>query len=148
MEEYLRELEEFRKKVKIGEYLQAVSSQKDLFIHRFYKKIVTQMGKDWERETLQDVEEYKNELSEELCIQNFLPHVQVKRSSIAIVFSIPHWMPIDFDKLEPFFHHKGVIKVYLNDSCLIDWTKEVSGRDSIIMVGLRYACSLHDHVKV
>ncbi len=64
------------------------------------------------------------------------------RSSIAIVFSIPHWMPIDFDKLKPFFHHKGVIKVYLNDSCLIDWTKEVREWDYIIMVGLRYACSL------
>ncbi len=127
MEKYLRELEEFRRKVKIGEYLQVVSSQKDLCIHSFYKKIVTQMGKDWERETLQDVEEYKNELSEELCIQNFLPRVQVIRSSIAIVFSIPHWMPIDFVKLDSFFHHKRVVKVYLNDLCLIDWTKEVSG---------------------
>ncbi len=127
MEEYLSELEEFRKKVKISEYLQAVSSQKDLCSHRFYKKIVTQMGPDWEKETLQDVEEYINEFFEELCIQNFLARFQVIRSSIAIVFSIPHWMQINFVKLEPFFHYKGVVKVYLNDLCLIDWTKEVSG---------------------
>ncbi len=94
------------------------------------------------------MEEYINELCEKLCIQKFWARYRVIRSSIAIVFSIPHWMPIDFDKLEPFFHHKGVIKVYLNDSCIIDWTNEVSGRDYIIMVGLRYACNLHDHVKV
>ncbi len=136
MEKYLRELEEFRKKVKISEYLQAVSQQKDLCSHRFYKRIVTQMGPDWEKETLQDVEEYTNELSEKLCIQNFLARFQVMRSSIAIVFSIPHWMPIDFVKLEPFFHHKGVIKVYLNDLCLVDWTKEVSGWVSLIYASL------------
>ncbi len=126
---YLKELKEFRMRVKVSEYLRAVPQQDDVYLdsHHFYKNIITQMGQGWEEKTLQDVEEYKIELSKELYIQTFLPRIQVIRSSIAIVFSIPHWMPIDFVKLEPFFHHKGVIKVYLNDSCLIDWTREVSG---------------------
>ncbi len=120
MDKYLRELKEFRMRVKIGEYLQAVPRKDDVCNHHFYKKITTQMGPDWEKETLQDVEEYKIELSKELYIQTFLPHIQVIRSSIAIVFSIPHWIQINFVKLEPFFRRKGVVKVYLNDSCLID----------------------------
>ncbi len=127
MDKYLRELKQFRMRVKIGEYLRAVPRQDDVCSHHFYKTIMTQMGPDWEKETLQDVEEYKIELSKELYIQTFLPRIQVIRSSIAIVFSIPRGIQINFVKLEPFFHYKGVIKVYLNGSSLIDWTKEVSG---------------------
>ncbi len=40
MEKYLRELEVFRRKVTISEYLQAVSSQKGLSSHCSYKWIV------------------------------------------------------------------------------------------------------------
>ncbi len=126
MSEYLRELEEFRMRVKISDYLQAIPRQGGGYTHRLqsFQKIITQMGKDWEEQTLQDVEEYKIELAEKLYIQTFLLHTLPIHSSI--VFSIPHWMPIDFVELKPFFHHKGVIKVSLNDCCLIDWTKEVS----------------------
>ncbi len=142
MNDYLRELKEFRRRVKISDYLRAVPRHDDVYSHQFLQKIITQMGKDWEKETLQDMEEYKIGLSEKLYIQTFLLHAQPIHSSIAIVFSIPHWMRIDFVKLKPFFHHKGVIKVYLNDLCLIDWTKEVSGWVPIIIVGLIIACVL------
>ncbi len=127
MKNCLKELKKFRMAVKIGEYLRVIPRQEDVCSRQFSTRITTEMRMDWEKNTLQDVEEYKNELSKELYIQIFLPRVHVIRSSIAIVFSIQNGMKINFVKLEPFFLRKGVIKVYLNDYCIIDWTKEVSG---------------------
>ncbi len=74
MNKYSRELKEFRMRVKISDYLQVVSRQDD--VCSLYKNIMTEMEPDWEKATLQDVEEYKNKLCEDLYIQIFLPRVQ------------------------------------------------------------------------
>ena len=127
MNEYLKELKEFRMSVKLGEYLRAIPRPNNVCDNLFSMKILTEMEENWEKQTLQDMEEFKIGFSEKTYIQTFLLHAQPIQSSIAIVFSLPHGIQINFVKLEPFFRHKGVIKVSLNDCCLIDWTKEVSG---------------------
>ena len=121
---YSEELEVFRKTVKVGEFVRANRTESIACHHYFYKKIITIMGDDWEKETLQDVEDYKTELASELQFQPFLTQIHVRRSSIAIVFSIPHWMRINFEQLKPFFRSKNVVKVSLGDFCVIpDLTK-------------------------
>jgi hypothetical protein len=122
---YAEEIGLFRRRVKVGEFIRASHTESPACHHYSYKRIVTIMGDDWEKETLQDVEDYKTELANKLHFQSFLPQVHVRHSSIAIVFSIPHWIQIDFVELEPFFRSKNVVKVCLGDQCLMDWTKQV-----------------------
>ena len=123
---YSKELGMFRRKVKVGEFVRANRTESIACHHYFYKKIITIMGDDWEKETLQDVEDYKTELASELQFQPFLTQIHVRRSSIAIVFSIPHWIQINFEELEPLFMSKKVVKVFLGDFCLMDWTNQVN----------------------
>ena len=126
MTAYLEELEIFRRKVKVGEFVRANNIESVACYHHFYKRIVTIMGDDWKKATLQDVEDYKIKLAGELQFQPFLTQIHVRRSSIAIVFSIPHWIQINFVELEPFFRSKNVVKVCLGDFCLMDLTKQVN----------------------
>ena len=123
MTAYLEELEIFRRRVRVGEFVRANCIDSVACHHYFYKRIITIMGDDWEEETLQDVENYKTELAVKLQFQPFLPQIHVRRSSIAIVFSIPHWIQINF---VPFFRSKRVIKVCIGEFCLMDLTKQVN----------------------
>ena len=127
MRKYLQELEIFRRKVEVEEFVRANHDIESVACHHhFYKRIVTIMGDDWKKASLQDVEDYKMELASELQFQSFLPQIHVRRSSIAIVFSIPHWIQINFVELEPFFWSENVVKVCLGDICLMDLTKQVN----------------------
>ena len=128
IEDYMKGLQNFRSQVKLGEYVRACPTMSHTYKRNFYKQIVTIMGEDWEKETLQDAEDYRIELSEILHFQAFIPRIDVRFSSIAIVFSIPRGIQINFVELEPFFHYKNVSKVYLDEVCLIDWIKKVSVR--------------------
>ena len=126
MRTYLEELEIFRRRVKVGDFVHANHVDSVACHHHFYKRIVTIMGDDWEKETLQDVEDYKTELAIKLQFQPFLTQIHVQPSSIAVVFSIPHWVQINFEQLEPFFWSKNVVKVHLGDICVMDWTNQVN----------------------
>lgn len=119
---------EFRQAVKVGQYIRADHPESRACSHNFYKKIITITGDDWKNKTLQDVEEFKNELSERYRFQTFLTLIHVQHSSIAIVFSVPHWLQINIEEIEPFLFMKKVIKVFLGNTCLIDWTKQVSNK--------------------
>ena len=59
-----KELQNFQRRVKLGEYVRACHTMSHAYKRNFYKQIVTIMGKDWEKETLQDAEDYRIELSE------------------------------------------------------------------------------------
>lgn len=123
---YSKELELFRKNVKVGDFVHANRTESRACHHYFYKKIVSIVGDHWKNKSLEDMEDYRIKLSIELQFQPFLTQIHVKRSSIAIVFSIPHWIQINFEELEPFFRSNGVIKVCLEDLCVIDWTNQVN----------------------
>ena len=116
---YSKELKVFRSKVKVGEFVRA-RTESITCHHHFYKKIITIMRDDWEKKNLQDVEDYNIELATVLQVQPFLTQVHVQRSSIAIVFSIPHWLDINFEQLKPFFKSKNVVKVNLGNFCVIE----------------------------
>ena len=122
MRTYLSRLEVFRKAVKLGQFVHTRSRTRR---HSFYQNIVSVMGDNWEEKSLQDLENYKNGFANELELQRYLTLIDAERSSIAIVFSIPHWIQINFEQLEPFFRSNGAIKVYHGDSCVFDLTKQV-----------------------
>ena len=112
--EYLGELRTFREKVKVGEYVRVSRTEQLADHYLFYKEVITIMGDDWEKETLQDVEDYKIDFCTKISLHPFLTRVHVKRSSIAIVISIPRCEQIKCEEVEPFFRSKGVLKVRLH----------------------------------
>ena len=122
---YLTKLEQFRSEVKLGEYVK--NRQRNITINddKIYKEITAIMGHDWEEKTLQDAENYKNELADKCHIQRLFGRINVTRSSIALVFYVPRWFEVKKEKLEPFFRKQNVRKVYLDDVCFIDWTEQV-----------------------
>lgn len=119
---YLEELERFQASVKVGDYVRARPTENSAFC---YQKIITIMDPKWETKTLKEVERFKKELAKEHRIQPFLARINLKLSSIAIVFCLPHWIKVEMDELEPLFARKKVIQVFWGDLCHIDWTKQV-----------------------
>ena len=109
---YLEKLEQFRSSVKLGDFVQSKPSSKDISTCR-YKKIITIMGKGWEEKTLQEAEDFKNELAEEFSIQPFLTRIHANRSSIALVFYLPPGFEVKMEELGSFFNTRNVSKFYL-----------------------------------
>ena len=123
---YMHELQHFRDSVKIGDFIKA--SHADTNIHHFiYTKIAMVMDRGWANKTLQDAEQFKLEICNESHLpQSFTTRMCVQRSSVAIVFYFPHCIEINTEKLKPVLKWKQVAKVYVENICVIDWTKEVS----------------------
>ena len=123
---YLKKLELFRSSVKLGDFVQSRPSFKDINTCR-YKKITMVMGQSWKGKTLQDAENFKNELAEECSIQPFLTRIHANRSSIALVFYLPLWFEVKMEELAmgSFFKIRNVSEVNLDGVCFFDWTKQV-----------------------
>ena len=124
LSDYLEKLEQFRSSVKLGDFVQSRPSFNDISTCR-YKKITTVMSQGWKEKTLQDAENFKNELAEECSIQPFLTRIHANRSSIALVFYLPPGFDVKMEELGSFFKTRNVSKVYLNDVCFFHWTEQV-----------------------
>ena len=126
MKTYLQELSAFRRCVKIGDFIKA--SHAETNIHNFiYTRIVMVMDPMWENKTLEDAQQLKIEVCNECHLpQSFTTRMCVQRSSVAIVFYIPCQIEICLEDLKPLLHRNKVAKVYVENICVIDWTKQVS----------------------
>ena len=122
---YLEKIEQFRTKVKLGEYVKIRKGSINTSTGKIYQEIVTVMGPGWEDKTLQDAEDFKNKLAEKSLIQPFLTRIHATRHSIALIFYVPRWFEVKKEELEPFFKKQNVRKVYLDDVCFIDWNEQV-----------------------
>ena len=126
-DKYLQELDRFRKGMKICEFIAAAScAEANELRVSFYSHIVTVMDDTWNERTLQDVEEYRKEFCNDCRFpQSFFTKVRIQRSSIAIVFYFPRKSELNIEELKPIFKRRNVVKVLLENICIIDWTKEV-----------------------
>ena len=131
LQTYLQRLNQFRSSVKVHDYVVYVRSANSDINHTevnqlFYRRVITKMGQNWEMRTLQDVEELKIELFRKLNFQPFLARVHVRPSSIAFIMYFPCWIEISprITAMLSFFQLQEVAKVYLDDDCLVDWTKK------------------------
>ena len=118
---YLTKLEQFRHSVKLGEYVQSEHSFVDVSACR-YQEIINIMGQGWEEKTLQDAENFKNELAKRCLIQPFLTRIHANLSSIALVFYLPPLFEVKIEELELFFKAMNVVKVHLDSVCFFDWS--------------------------
>ena len=127
MEEYLRELNRFQKRVKVCDFIAACCTEASEHIAFFYSKIVTVMDPDvWKDCSLHDVEQYRKELCNKCCFpQSIFTKVSIQRSSIAIVFYFPCKTELNIKELLPFLKSKNAVKVFLEDDCVFDFSKQV-----------------------
>ena len=127
MEEYSRELNCFRKRVKVCDFIAACRTEEREHIVSFYSKIVMVMDPDvWKDCSLHDVEQYRIELCNKCYFpQSIFTKVHVQHSSIAIVFYIPRKSELNIQKLKRLFKRRNVVKVLVENICVIDWTNKV-----------------------
>ena len=85
------------------------------------------MDQGWENKTLEDAQQLKIEVCNEWHLpQSFTTRMCVQRSSVAIVFYMPRQIEICLEDLKPLLHRNKVDKMYVENVCVIDWTKKVS----------------------
>lgn len=121
---YFNELRSFRSSVTIGEFLKIRPTETTTHILHQYKKITIKMSDDWEQKTLEDVEQFKIELCNECHLpQHFLTTTRMHHSSIAIIIYLPKEMDVTVDEMKDLFKKSEVTKVFLDNTCVIDWTK-------------------------
>ncbi len=123
VETYLRELNHFRVKTKLGEFLKTTyNRQKSRTL--FGKTLSTTMGDTWEEKTLQDMEDYRVQFAEEVNCELFLVKSFPFRSSVTIAFNIPCWIQLNLVKLYPILSSYGAVKVCLNGDCIYECQPE------------------------
>ena len=66
------------------------------------------------------------------CNENSFPQSITTRmdavnSCVAIVFYVPIKVEISLEKLKPLLRRKKVVKVYMDNVCMVDWSEQVFG---------------------
>lgn len=116
MNAYLKDLDHFRARVKAEDYIQTSHAKRVDCDDFFYKQIILKMEEEgWKSKTLQDVENFRLELSKQCHFLPYLTQIHVTPGSVALVVTIPCWIEIDIVKLDPVFLIKnGAHQVYKN----------------------------------
>ena len=127
MKTYKQELKAFRICTPVGEFVKVAGA--DITINRgFYKKIIMKMDPEWENKTLEDAEEFKIDFCNENSFpQSITTRMDAVNSCVAIVFYVPIKVEISLEKLKPLLRRKKVVKVYMDNVCMVDWSEQVFG---------------------
>lgn len=125
---YLERLKKFRNQVTIGEYINASHGDVSSHSHFYYTKMITKFGSEWENKTLQEAEDFKIEACSNcnfLC--SFLARMDIRRSSIAIVFYFPHPIDVNVNQLEELLRKKKAehCQISVDGTCVYDMTGQV-----------------------
>ena len=127
MDHYLEDLYHFRIQTTVGEFL-------DRWVGGtppYYSDIVFELGKEWRERTLEELEQFRTQMSRLLSFgggqMSFLK--SMKSSSILVVISLPeHLFPVNFRQhtLHEFLRDTQVLKVLVEGECVLDLEKLVS----------------------
>ena len=120
-EEYLKELQQFRKKTKARQFAKVCNVS---ILSPKFSEIIFEMGKDWDNATLEDVENLKQEIRG----QNYLgDHMfnfkRSKNSSLSLVWAFPRSCPISTTILRippSFYLEHGIRRVLVKGVCVVD----------------------------
>ena len=117
VDKYTEELREFRRRTKVKDFI-------NLWTGRpipDYHKIAVEMKDDW---NLEQLEEFRIKLSHERWLEGYVLRFDgTKDACVAAIFSLP--MAIDshtlgLENLRVFFQECQILKVFLNEVCIID----------------------------
>ena len=120
VDKYLGELTEFRKRTKISNFIDKWTG----ILPPDTQKFVMKLGDDWRDQSLQQLEEFRIEVSRKCCFKNYvMPLKGIEVSSVDAVFSLPESVDIhnlELESLQEFFQEHQVLRILLNGVCILN----------------------------
>ena len=117
---YMEELRGFRMRTKVKDFINQWTGQ----TLSEFQKIDVVLKDDWKECSLEQLEQFRNELSGKRWLESYVLRFDgVKKSSVAAVFSLPKAFDsrhLDLESLQEFFQEHQVLRVFLNGVCIIN----------------------------
>lgn len=123
MEEYMKELCQFRKETQLREFARHSPRQRPDSDISIIFEVTYKMGKDWEERTLEDFENLKCEHARKGYIEEHALNIKrAKHSSVILVWEVPFpsYLAIFHQIPHSFFEMNDIKKVTLNGVTLYD----------------------------
>ena len=120
VDEYLGELKVFRMRTKINSFIDMWTG----ILPPDTQEIVMELGDNWREQSLEQLEEFRIEVSHKRCFEDYvMPLKRIKVSSVDAVFSLPESVDIhslELENLREFFREHQVLKIILNGVCVLN----------------------------
>ena len=117
VQEYKKDLQEYRRSVKLGEFVKICKKINPLLYNKELSMVV---GDDWRCKTLQDLEDARLQFADKTKCDELLLRALPKQSQFTIVFSMPSWIQLNLVEMYPVLSTIGATKVYLNDDYIYE----------------------------
>ena len=119
MQRYMEELKKFRLKTKLGDFVGKSTPQA---IPNFVE-LVTKMGEDWRDRTLEDLEEFRQELAKSMQLEDYAVHfTSAEAGCIAVTWALHGSLPEIADVIQAAFQllvkRYCVLKVIFQGKCI------------------------------
>ena len=120
VEEYLGELRKFRMRTKIKNFIDRWTG----ILQPDTQEIVMELGDNWREQSLEQLEEFRIEVSRQRCFANYvMPLKRIKISSVDAIFSLPDSVDIHslgLESLYKFFRKHQVLRILINGVCIFN----------------------------
>ena len=120
VDEYTRELREFRKRTKINDFIDIWTG----ILQPDTQQIVMELGDNWREQSLEQLEKLRIEVSHKCWFEGYvMPLKRIKVSSVDAVFSLPDSIDIhslELESLRQFFLEHQILRILLNGTCIFD----------------------------
>ena len=113
VDEYLSELKEFRMRTKINNFIDMWTG----ILPPDTQEIVMELGDNWKEQSLEQLEEFRIEVSRKRCFEDYvMPLKRIKVSCVDAIFSLPQSVDIhslELESLQEFFREHQVLRILL-----------------------------------
>ena len=120
VDEYLSELKEFRMRTKINNFIDMWTG----ILPPDTQEIVMELGDNWKEQSLEQLEEFRIEVSRKRCFEDYvMPLKRIKVSCVDAIFSLPQSVDIrslELESLQEFFREHQVLRILLNGACIFN----------------------------
>ena len=125
MLQYTEKLRQFRMKTKLGDFMDKwARSTPPQFV-----EFITEMGDNWKECTLEDLEEFRNQLARSMYVEEYALRIKsTKPGSVFITWALPSSFPGIADTLQSAFEvlqKHGVLRIIFQGKCIPDTSPKV-----------------------
>ena len=119
VKKYLGELREFRMRTTINCFIDMWTGT----LPPDTQEIVMELGDNWREQSLEQLEEFRIEVSRKRWFEDYVPLKRIKVSSVVAVFSLPKSVDshsLELESLRQFFQEHQVLRILLNGYCILN----------------------------